>query len=149
MVCCTGTNCLLLTSYQLYRDKIVLAGKPEQTWRGYSWSAFRGWWQYLSLGVPAAAMICLVSVLCGCDGAVGVVWHSAPTALCRAHVGASERTHDYKTCCTVCTDVLCPCSALLCCWRTQEWWCWELMIFASGALVAVWQSQVLAKCGVR
>jgi len=61
MTCCTATNALLLTSYQLYRDKVLLAGKPESTWRGYSLAAFRGWWQYLSLGVPAAAMICLVS----------------------------------------------------------------------------------------
>lgn len=61
MTCCVLTNALLLTSYQLYRDKVLLAGKPECTWRGYSMAAFRGWWQYLSLGVPAAAMICLVS----------------------------------------------------------------------------------------
>jgi hypothetical protein len=61
MTCCTFTNALLLTLYQTYRDKVLLAGKPECTWRGYSWAAFKGWWQYLSLGVPAAAMICLVS----------------------------------------------------------------------------------------
>lgn len=60
MTCCTGTNALLLTLYQTYRDKVLLAGKPQSTWRGYSMAAFRGWWQYLSLGVPAAAMICLV-----------------------------------------------------------------------------------------
>lgn len=67
MTCCTFTNALLLTCYQTYRDKVMLAGKPECTWRGYSMAAFRGWWQYLSLGVPAAAMICLVRGLI--DGA--------------------------------------------------------------------------------
>jgi hypothetical protein len=61
MTCCTATNALLLTCYQIYRDKFLLVGRPERTWRGYSRAAFRGWWQYLSLGVPAAAMICLVS----------------------------------------------------------------------------------------
>jgi hypothetical protein len=61
LTCCTATNALLLTLYQTYRDKVLLAGKPECTWRGYSMAAFKGWWQYLSLGVPAAAMICLVS----------------------------------------------------------------------------------------
>lgn len=65
MTCCTGTNALLLTLYQTYRDKVLLAGKPQSTWRGYSMAAFRGWWQYLSLGVPAAAMICLVRSVMG------------------------------------------------------------------------------------
>lgn len=60
MTCCTATNATLLVLYQTYRDKVLLAGQPECTWRGYSLAAFKGWWQYLSLGVPAAAMICLV-----------------------------------------------------------------------------------------
>jgi len=54
-----ATNSLLLSLYQVYRDRVTLRGSPAATWQGYAWRAFRGWRQYLSLGLPAAAMICL------------------------------------------------------------------------------------------
>lgn len=59
ITCCTATNSLLLIAYQTYRDAVLLKGTPQATWSGYSTAAFRGWGQYLSLGLPAAAMICL------------------------------------------------------------------------------------------
>lgn len=80
LTCCTATNALLLTSYQLYRDKVMLVGKMESTWRGYSLAAFRGWVQYLRLGVPAAAMICLV----------GLKWDDSIYALVSCHVCTAE-----------------------------------------------------------
>eukprot|EP00879_Flechtneria_rotunda_P027356 GHRR01029303.1.p1 GENE.GHRR01029303.1~~GHRR01029303.1.p1 ORF type:complete len:272 (+),score=31.02 GHRR01029303.1:657-1472(+) len=59
LVCCTATNALLLTCYRTYRDNFKLANSPMATWRGYSLAAFKGWGQYLALGLPGAAMICL------------------------------------------------------------------------------------------
>lgn len=58
LVCCTATNTLLLSAYQLYRDYVLLRGSPQATWHGWSWGALRGWRPYLALGMPAAAMIC-------------------------------------------------------------------------------------------
>ncbi len=57
----TGLIAVLLVGYRVIRDTWMLAGSPKQTWFGVSWSALAGWPQYLSFGLPAVLMVCVVS----------------------------------------------------------------------------------------
>lgn len=49
---------ILLNGYRIVRDMTFNAGRPESTWGGCDpRAALSGWGHYLSLGLPAAAMI--------------------------------------------------------------------------------------------
>lgn len=55
-IACQVTTLLGLLAYVVYRAW-RLQGKREQTWGGWSGEAFKGWGEYCSYGLPAAAMI--------------------------------------------------------------------------------------------
>lgn len=55
-IACQVTTLLGLLGYVVYRAW-RLRGKREQTWGGWSGEAFKGWGEYCSYGLPAAAMI--------------------------------------------------------------------------------------------
>jgi hypothetical protein len=59
VLCCSATNAAILNGYRLIRDAAASArAAPEATWGGCAPAeALAGWGQYLSLGLPAAAMI--------------------------------------------------------------------------------------------
>lgn len=57
-ITCQLATLLGLLGYVVYRAQ-RMRGKKEQTWGGWSPEAFRGWGEYFSYGLPAAAMIAL------------------------------------------------------------------------------------------
>ncbi|KAI8466628.1 MAG: mate-domain-containing protein [Monoraphidium minutum] len=61
VLCCNATNAVLINGYRLWRDAAAARrGDASAAWGGFDLrSALSGWGAYLSLGLPAAAMICL------------------------------------------------------------------------------------------
>jgi MATE family multidrug resistance protein len=57
-ILCQVLTCAGLLGYVIYRAA-KQRGQPQQTWPGWSGAAFQRWPEYLSYGIPAAAMICM------------------------------------------------------------------------------------------
>jgi MATE family multidrug resistance protein len=83
-ILCQVLTCAGLLGYVIYRAA-KQRGQPQQTWPGWSGAAFQRWPEYLSYGIPAAAMICMewwayevVILMAGEGGETGgarlVVW---------------------------------------------------------------------------
>lgn len=58
VLCCQATNAVILNGWRVLHDSVLRAGAPDATWGGCSpRSALKGWGHFLSIGIPAAAMI--------------------------------------------------------------------------------------------